>query len=139
MNNNMIQKLNKDILLEEYRQLMESQRDNTRITYSWLSNIFIVLSSALFVFGLTTASWAQFVPAMFFGILLAWIWVFLTEVFGGYIRQRFDRIREISEQIGIATIKPPKSKLRIAKTYVILFAILYTMAWLIRLIYLIGG
>ncbi|MBM3142029.1 MAG: hypothetical protein FJ005_03130 [Chloroflexi bacterium] len=58
---------NKEVLLEEYRQLMESQRDNTRIAYSWIGSIFLVLSSSLFFFGLTTDDLSKFVPAMIMG------------------------------------------------------------------------
>ena len=123
----------KIVLLEEYRQLMESQRDNTRIAYSWISNIFLVLSSVLFIYGLSVHAIGQFVPAMILGIILAWIWVFLTEVFAGHIRQRFERIREISAQLGIAIFKKPSSKFRVAKTYVILFSTFYTIVWFIRL------
>lgn len=128
-----------EVLLEEYRQLMESQRDNTRITYSWISNIFLVLSSALFIFGLTTDKWSQFIPAMVLGILLAGVWIGLTNVFVRYIRERFDRIKVISGELGIPPMEIPPARFSIAQTYVNIFAIGYCVAWVVRLVWLIVG
>jgi len=128
----------KETLVEEYRQLMESQRDNTRIAYSWMGNIFLVLCSALAFFGLTTSSLSSFVPAMIFGISLCLIWVGLTEVFAKYIRQRFERLEEISLKLSIPPV--PTDPLTLwfpftqAKTYVWLFAIVYILTWVLRLI-----
>ena len=126
----------KEILLEEYRQLMESQRDNTRIAYSWVANIILVLGIGLFFFGLTTNTLSSFVPAMFLGILLCLIWVGLTEVFARYTRLRFDRIDEVSKELGIPPLQAPEpfSPLKQARTYVYLFAIIYIFAWLLRLV-----
>ena len=138
--NKIEQKPEKDILLEEYRQLMESQRDNTRITYSWISNIILVLSSALFIFGLTTDVIAKFIPAMTLGILLAFVWGGLTSVFARYIRDRFNRLEQICDELRIPQIPPPATipnkwiPLTVAKTYVILFVIFYVIAWVIRLV-----
>jgi cbb3-type cytochrome oxidase subunit 1 len=75
-----------EVLVEEHRQLIESQRDNTHITYSWIGNIFLVLSLVLFLLGLTTDKWSQFIPAMFLDILLAIVWIGLTNVFVRHIR-----------------------------------------------------
>ena len=96
-----------ETLLEEYRQLMESQRDNTRIAYSWTGNIILVLCSGLAFFGLTSNDLSSFVPAMFFGILLCIIWVGLTEVFARYSRLRFDRLDEVSKELGILPLQAP--------------------------------
>ena len=128
----------KDTLLEEYRQLMESQRDNTRIAYSWMGSIILVLCSGLFFFGLTTNALAVFIPAMILGIFLCLIWVGLTGVFARYIRQRFERLEEISLQLGIPPMPVAPITLGVpftqARTYVWLFAIVYILAWVLRLI-----
>ena len=128
--------LDKETLLEEYRQLMESQRDNTRLAYSWMGSIILVLCSGLVFFGLTTNTLSSFIPAMVFGVCLCFIWVGLTEVFARYTRLRFDRLDEVSEQLGIPPLKAPEpfSLLKQARTYVWLFAILYILAWILRLI-----
>ena len=62
------------VLLEEYRQMMESQRDNTRIAYSWIGNFFLVLSGGLYFFGVSAEELSVFVPTMVFGIGLSVIW-----------------------------------------------------------------
>ncbi|MFC1990721.1 hypothetical protein ACFLU9_01040 [Chloroflexota bacterium] len=126
----------RDTSLEEYRQLMESQRDNTRLAYSWMASIILVLCSGLAFFGLTTNTLSSFVPAMVFGVCLCFIWVGLTEVFARYTRLRFDRLDEVSKQLGIPLLKAPEpfSLLKQARTYVWLFAILYILVWALRLI-----
>ena len=126
----------KETLLEEYRQLMESQRDNTRIAYSWMGSIILVLCSGLVFFGLITTTLSSFVPAMVFGVCLCIIWVGLTEVFARYIHLRFDRLDEVSEQLGIPLLRAPEpaGRLKQAITYVRLFAIIYILAWVLRLI-----
>ncbi len=139
MDNQDKNKPDKEILLEEYRQLMESQRDNTRIAYSWMGNIFLVLCSVLFLFSLTTNAPASFMPAMILGIFSCLIWVGLTEVIARYIRQRFERLDEISRQLGIPPIPDTPSTMwwfpfTQARTYVWLFAIVYILAWVLRLI-----
>jgi len=114
---------------------MESQRDNTRIAYSWMGSIILVLCSGLAFFGLTTNTLSSFVPAMVFGVCLCLIWVGLTEVFARYIRQRFDRLEEISKELGIPPLQAPIQgrPMTQARTYVWLFAIIYIIAWLLRL------
>ena len=126
----------KQILLEEYRQLMESQRDNTRIAYSWMASIILVLCSALFFFGLTANALAVFIPALILGTFLCLIWLGLTEVFARYTRLRIDRIDELSEQLGIPPLRASKSfnPLHQARTYVHLFAVIYIIAWILRLV-----
>ena len=127
----------KETLLEEYRQLMESQRDNTRIAYSWMGSIILVLCSGLVFFGLTTNTLSSFVPAMVFGVCLCIIWVGLTEVFARYIRLRFDRLDEVSEQLGIPLLRAPTpfwGLFKQARTCVWLFAITYIITWVLRLI-----
>jgi len=132
-----MEKPDKETLLEEYRQLMESQRDNTRVTYSWIGSIFLVLSSALIVFGFATNDFSQFIPAMTLGILLAIVWVRLTSVFVEYIRERFARIKDISETLGIPPMKRPSGRFSVARTYVKIFVWGYCAAWVIRLVLLI--
>ncbi|MFC1911711.1 hypothetical protein ACFLXG_00935 [Chloroflexota bacterium] len=138
MDNEDKDKPDKEVLLVEYQQLMESQRDNTRIAYSWIGSIFLVLCSGLFFFGLTTDVLARFVPAMILGIFLCLIWMGLTEVFARYTRQRFERLDEISTQLGIPVLPSPSevwwSPFTQARIYVVLFGFLYITVWLIRLI-----
>lgn len=139
MDNQDKNKPDKEILLEEYRQLMESQRDNTRIAYSWMGNIFLVLCSGLFFFGLTTDVLSSFVPAMVLGICLCLVWVGLAGVFAGYISQRFERLEEISLQLGIPPmpVTPPRMwwfPFTQARTYAPLFALLYIAVWVLRLV-----
>ena len=126
----------RDTSLEEYRQLMESQRDNTRIAYSWMGSIILVLSSGLFFLGLIDNTLASFIPAMVLGVSLCLIWVGITEVFARYIRLRFDRLNEVSEQLGIPPLQAPEpfGLLKQARTYIWLFAIVYILAWVLRLI-----
>ncbi|MFC2007232.1 hypothetical protein ACFLVB_01355 [Chloroflexota bacterium] len=126
----------KETLLEEYRQLMESQRDNTRLAYSWIGSIFLLLCSGLAFFGLTTNTLASFVPAMFFGVCLCFIWVGLTEVFARYTRLRISRIDELSEQFGIQPLRAPEpfGLFKQARTYIWLFAIVYIIVWVLRLV-----
>ena len=89
------------LLLEEYRQAMESQRSNTTVVYSWLGSIFLVLSTGLFFFGITVHELSTFVAAMVLAILLALVWLGLTETFIFYMRQRFHRIHEIERELGL--------------------------------------
>jgi len=126
----------KETLLEEYRQLMESQRDNTRIAYSWMGSIILVLCSGLAFFGLTTNALSSFIPAMVFGICLCLLWIGLTEVFARYIRLRFDRLDEVSKQLGIQPLKVPVpfGPLKQARTYVWLFVVIYILTWVLRLV-----
>ena len=138
MDNEEENKPDRVVLLEEYRQLMESQRDNTRIAYSWMGTILLVLGSGLFFFGLTTNALSSFVPAMILGLCLCLIWAGLTEVFARYIRQRFERLDDICEQLGIPPIPPtPSTKwflnVKQARTYVWLFVAVYIVAWVLRL------
>ncbi|MFC2035683.1 hypothetical protein ACFLUJ_06125 [Chloroflexota bacterium] len=130
--------LDNKTLLEEYRQLMESQRDNTRIAYSGTGSIFLVLCSALFLFGLITNTLASFVPAMVPGVLLCLIWLGLTEAIHRYINMRFERLEEISSQLGISpmpvTPTTPWLPFTQARTYIWLFTIVYILAWILRLI-----
>jgi len=58
------------------------------------------------------------------------------EVFARYVRLRFDRLYEISKELGIPTLQTPVpfSPLKQARTYVWLFAIIYILAWILRLI-----
>jgi len=139
MDNEKNNKPDNEILLEEYRQLMESQRDNTRIAYSWMGGIFLVLCAGLLFFGLITDVLASFIPAMIMGICLCLIWIGFTGVFARYTRQRFERLDEISAQLGIPLFPVTSSKIWWApfvqaRTYVTLFGFLYIIVWVIRLI-----
>ena len=134
----------RDVQLEFYRQLMESQRDNTRIAYSWIGNVFLVLSSALIVFGLTTQDSESFIPAMALGIGLSIIWAFITEVFAAYIRERFDQALKVERQLGFRGIAMAgDERFRSlgwrmyfvqARTYVFSFVGLYIGVWILALV-----
>jgi len=95
-----------------------------------------VLSLGLFVVGLINSTLDSFIPAMVLGISLCMIWVGIMEVFTRYIRVRFDRLNEVSEQLGIPPLKAPEpfGLLKQAKTYIWLFAIIYILAWVLRLV-----
>lgn len=130
--------------LELYRQLMESQRDNTRIAYSWIGNVFLVLSSALIIFGLTTQDLDSFIPAMILGIGLSIIWACITEVFAAYTRERFSQALEVERLLhfkGIASAGAERfenlgrfQRLVQARTFVLLFVALYIFVWVLTLI-----
>ncbi len=132
-----------ETLLELYRQLMESQRDNTRIAYSWIGNVFLVLSSALIIFGLTTEEKESFIPAMVLGIGLSIIWAFVTEVFAAYIRERFRQALEVEHALGISGLAEAGAKRFAslgwrqyfvqARTYVVIFVALYIVVWILAL------
>ena len=132
----------REILLEEYRQLIESQRDNTRIAYSWMGNIFLFLSGGLFFFGLNTSEGEVFIPSMILGIGLSIIWLALTEVFARYTRERFRRATEIEQKLGMEAFSYGTSQLQRygrlgwflqARAYVWLFVVLYVVTWIIAL------
>lgn len=95
------QRSNDDALLELYRQLMESQRDNPRITYSWIGDDYLVLTSALILFGLTTQDLNSFIPAMVLGIGFSITWALVTEVIAAYIRDRFRESLTVEQELGI--------------------------------------
>jgi hypothetical protein len=76
---------------------------------------------------------------MVLGILLAIVWICLTNVFVRYIRERFDGIRVVSGKLGIQPIKIPIGRLKTAQTYVVLFVVGYCVVWVIRLVWLIIG
>ena len=134
----------RDVQLEFYRQLMESQRDNTRIAYSWIGNVFLVLSSALIIFGLTTQDSESFIPAIVLGIGLSIIWAFITEVFAAYIRERFRQALEVERRLrfrGMATAGDERFAnlgwrmyFVQARTYVISFVVLYIVVWILALV-----
>ena len=134
----------RDVQLELYRQLMESQRDNTRIAYSWIGNVVLVLSSALIIFGLTTQDSKSFIPAMVLGIGLSIIWAFLTEVFATYIRERFRQALEVERLLqfrGLGTAGYERFAnlgWRIhfvqARTYVFSFVVIYISVWILALV-----
>ena len=144
MGNSEEQTPDKDVLLELYRQLMESQRDNTRIAYSWIGSVFLVLSSALIIFGLTAEDFESFVPAMILGIGLSIIWAFTTEVFAANIRERFRQALEVERTLGFNGIAKAgadrfsklgwRSYLVQARTYVYLFVVLYIVVWIVALV-----
>lgn len=138
------QRPNRDALLELYRQLMESQRDNTRIAYSWIGNVFLVLSSTLILFGLATQDYKSFIPAMALGIGLSIIWALVTEVFAAYTRERFRQALEVEGLLhfsGLAAAGDERSEklgwrkyLGQARIYVWLFMVLYIVVWILALV-----
>ena len=137
------QDTDKDVLLELYRQLMESQRDNTRIAYSWIGNVFLVLSSALILFGLQTQDRKSFIPAMVLGIGLSIIWASITEVFAAYTRERFNQALEVEQMLRIRGIAHAGAErftrlrwlkyLAQARAYVWFFVVLYIAVWIVAL------
>ena len=138
------QKTDKDVLLELYRQLMESQRDNTRIAYSWIGNVFLVLSSALILFGLQTEDCNSFIPAMTLGIGLSLIWACITEVFASYTRERFRQASDVEQKLGISGIAKAGTDrfqklgrwqyFAQARIYVFFFVVLYVAVWILALV-----
>ena len=135
---------NQDVLLELYRQLMESQRDNTRIAYSWIGNVFLVLSSGLVIFGLTTQDYKSFIPAMVLGIGLSIIWALITEVFAAYTRERFSQALDVEQMLGFNGIAGTGAErftnlgwskyFAQARAYVVLFVVLYIVVWILALL-----
>ena len=79
---------NREELLTEYREGMESQRANTNLVYSWTGNILLILSTALLLYGASSEKVGTFFPTMAFAILLMIVWYGMTETFVFYIRQR---------------------------------------------------
>lgn len=131
-----------EALLEEYRQVMESQRDNTRIAYSWIGNVFLVLSGGLYFFGVGAEEFSVFVPTMVFGISLSVIWLAVTEVFARYTRERIRRAAEIEKLLGLQAMTGSTQSLYRstwrgpflqARTYVILFVLVYIVVWVVAL------
>ena len=125
-------------LLEEYRQMMESQRDNTRIAYAWIGNFFLVLSGGLYFFGVSAEDKAIFVPTMVFGVLLSVIWWAVSEVFARYTRERIRRAAHIEELLGLRGMKDSTTSLYKsrwkgpflqARTYVVAFVLVYIAVW----------
>ena len=131
------------LLLEEYRQAMESQRSNTTVVYCWLGSIFLVISTGLFFFGITVDELSTFVLAMALAIVLALVWLGLTETFIFYMRQRFRRIHEIEQELGLKLMIEAATEIRQlgwrarlieARTYVRFFVPLYIAIWIFALI-----
>jgi hypothetical protein len=132
-----------EALLEEYRQMMESQRDNTRIAYSWVGNVFLVLSGGLYFFGVSSDEMAVFIPTMVFGISLSVIWWAVTEVFARYTRERISRARQIEEMLGLRAMTDGtqslyrsswKGPFLQARTYVVMFVVIYIVVWVLALV-----
>jgi len=130
----------KDILLEEYRQAMDSQRNNTSIVYSWIGNIFVILSTLLFGYGIIQTSKLNFIFLMILSFALIFVWLGVTETFIFYLRQRLKRINEIERILEIELMSKAyeeikklgwKSKFLEVRTYVRIFVISYIIIWLI--------
>src|SRR3990172_9304686 len=134
-----------DTLLELYRQVMESQRDNTRIAYSWIGNVFLVLSSGLILFGLQTQDFKSFLPAMILGIGLSIIWASITEVFAAYTRERFLQAREVEQILSFRGVAQAgadrfaslgwRKYFAQARTYVFFFVVQYVAVWILALVF----
>ncbi len=130
----------REVLLAEYREAMESHRANTNLIYSWTGSIFLVLATALFVLGVNAEKAKIFFPVMALAIVLIFVWWGLTETFVFYIRQRLQRIREIEQELGMRLMSEAgkeiqsmgwKAKLVEARSYVRGSAILYAVIWFI--------
>ncbi|MFP4502398.1 MAG: hypothetical protein ACLFTT_15475 [Candidatus Hydrogenedentota bacterium] len=126
------------ILLTEYQEAMASQRDNTRLVYSWTGNIVLILSTGLFVVGARTNMPVPFFAAMALAILLMAVWWGMTETFVGYIVQRIRRIAEIEEELGMRLMSSAGEEIRRrgwkgrfleARTYIRGFLVVYLILW----------
>jgi len=129
---------NRDVLLAEYREAMESQRSNTNIVYSWTGSIFLVLSTGLFIYGANAEEGKIFFPVMALATLLIIVWCGLTETFVFYIVQRLKRIGQIEAELGMRLISEAgkeieslgwKARFLEARTYVRVFSVLYVIIW----------
>jgi hypothetical protein len=134
-----IEPVNREQLLVEYREAMESQRSNTALVYSWTGNILLILSTGLFIFGTQTKAPEAFFPTMAFAVLLMLIWYGMTKTFVFYIGQRLRRANEIERILGIQLMSGAyeeikrlgwKSRLVEARSYVRLFAVVYILIWI---------
>ena len=131
--------VNREQLLLEYREAMESQRSNTALVYSWTGNILLILSTALFIFGAQTDEPEAFFPTMAFAVLLLLIWYGMTETFVFYIKQRLRRANEIERILGMQLMSGAyeeikklgwRSRFIEARSYVRLFGLLYILLWI---------
>jgi len=137
MNNSI--EFDKETLLQEYREAMESQRSLSSMTYSWTGSIFLVLSAGLFFLGTQLDNIAKFIPTMILAIVLAFVWLGFTETFIFYIRQRMRRIHEIETILKMKLMSEAgkeikelgwKAKTLEARSYLRLFIIVYVLVWL---------
>lgn len=130
------------ILLTEYKEGMESQRHLTNITYSWMINIALILCTGLFITGITRPQYDKisFWMLMVLGTIFCIVWWRLTETMVFYLRQRFRRINEIEETIGMKLMSEAykeiknmgwRAKLLEARVYIRIFVISYICAWII--------
>ncbi len=132
-----------NVLLQEYREAMESQRTNTNIVYSWTASIFLILSGGLFFFGVSNNDIIKFIPSMILAIILALIWLGLTETFIFYMKQRFRRIHEIEQILGMKLMAEAGKEIKLlgwkakfveARTYIRLFILCYIAVWILMFI-----
>ena len=132
----------KEILLQEYKEAMESQRSLSNMTYSWTGSIFLVLSTGLFFYGTQLDSINKIIPTMVLALVLAFVWLGFTETFIFYIRQRMKRIYEIEQILQMKLMSEAgkeiialgwKAKFLEARSYLRLFIIVYILVWFLLL------
>ena len=130
-------------LLAEYREAMESQRNNTSLVYSWTGSIFLVLSSGMFYYGTTLKDASVLIPTMILALVLVIVWWGLTETFVFYIKQRMRRIHEIEALLNMKLMSEAgqeiqrmgfSAKFLEARSYVRLFIVAYLIVWILMLV-----
>ena len=135
-------KFDKDTLLQEYKEAMESQRSLSSMAYSWTGSIFLVLSTGLFFYGTQLETLAKFIPTMVLALVLAFVWLGFTETFIFYIRQRMRRIHEIERILKMKLMSDAgeeikklgwKAKMLEARTYLRMFIVAYVLIWFLLL------
>ena len=136
--------IDRETLLLEYREAMESQRNLTSMAYSWTGSIFLVLSTGLFFYGTQLDSLDKLIPTMILAIALALVWFGFTESFVFYIRQRMQRIHEIEEILNMKLMSEAgreikamglKSRKYELRSYLRAFVVVYILVWIL-LVYL---
>ena len=137
-----IVEFDKDTLLQEYREAMESQRSLSNMAYSWPGSIFLVLSTGLFFYGTQLDDIKKFIPTMILALVLAFVWLGFTETFIFYIRQRMKRIHEIEQVLKMKLMSDAgkeikelgwKVKFLEARSYLRFFIIMYIIVWMLLL------
>jgi len=135
--------IDRETLLLEYREAMESQRSNTNIVYAWMGSIFLVLSTGLFYYGTTLDEIVKYIPTMILAIAIMLVWWGLTESFIFYIKQRMKRIHEIESLLNIKLMSDAgkeikaigwRAKFLEARNYVRFFIVIYISVWILMLI-----
>ena len=132
------------VLLEEYKEAMESQRSLTNIVYSWTGSIFLILSTGMFYYGTKIDELRKLILVMALALVLVFIWWGIIETMIFYTRQRFQRIIEIEEILEMKLMSNAlkdikmlkwKSKFYEARNYFRFFMLSYLIVWIILIIY----